>query len=41
MKHLGRTPPFRGPQGEPLAGSIAEIDYLRPGGLDQWAMIRG
>jgi pimeloyl-ACP methyl ester carboxylesterase len=41
MKHPGKTPPFRGPQGEPLPGSIAEIQYLRLGGLDQWVMIRG
>ncbi len=41
MKHLGRTPQFRGPKGEILPGSIAEISYLRLGGLDQWVMIRG
>lgn len=41
MKHLGRTPPFRGPRGEPVSGSIAEIRYLRLGGLDQWVMMRG
>ena len=41
MKHRGRTPPFRGPNGEILPGSIAEIAYLRLGGLDQWVMIRG
>jgi len=41
MKHLGKTPPFRGPDGEILLGSIAEIGYLRLGGLDQWVMIRG
>jgi len=41
MKHLGRTPPFRGPLGDPVPGSIAEINYLRLGGLDQWVMIRG
>src|ERR1700693_2654977 len=41
MKHLGKTPPFREPKGEILPGSIAEIDYLRLGGLDQWVMIRG
>lgn len=41
MKHLGRTPPFLGPQGDSLAGSIAEIRYLRLGGLDQWVMVRG
>lgn len=41
MKHLGSTPPFRGPNGEILPGSTAEIRYLRLGGLDQWVMIRG
>ncbi len=41
MRHLGKTPPFRGPQGEPVADSIAEVNYLRLGGLDQWVMIRG
>jgi len=41
MKHLGRTPPFRGPNGELVPGSIAEISCLRLGGLDQWVMIRG
>jgi pimeloyl-ACP methyl ester carboxylesterase len=41
MKHLGNTPPFRGPNGKILPDSIAEIGYLRLGGLDQWVMIRG
>ena len=41
MKHLGQTPPFRGPTGEILPGSIAEISYRPLGGLDQWVMIRG
>jgi pimeloyl-ACP methyl ester carboxylesterase len=41
MRHLGWTRPFRGPHGQPVRGSIAEIGYLRLGGLDQWAMIRG
>ena len=41
MKHPGKTPPFRGPRGEILAGSIAEISYRRLGGVDQWVMIRG
>ena len=41
MKHPGNTPPFRGPKGEPVRGSIAEIKYLRLGGHDQWVMIRG
>ena len=38
---LGKTPPFRGPDGEVRPGSIAEIAYRRLGGLDQWVMIRG
>ena len=41
MKHLGTTRPFRGPTGESVVGSIAEVDYLHLGGLDQWVMIRG
>jgi pimeloyl-ACP methyl ester carboxylesterase len=41
MKHPGKTRPFRGRQGEPVPASIAEINYLRLGGLDQWVMIRG
>jgi pimeloyl-ACP methyl ester carboxylesterase len=41
MKHLGKTPPFRGPKGELVPGSIAKISFLRLGGLDQWVMIRG
>jgi pimeloyl-ACP methyl ester carboxylesterase len=41
MKHLGKTRPFRGTNGEVVPGSIAEINYLRLGGLDQWVMIRG
>jgi len=41
MRHLGKTPPFRGPGGEIVSGSIAEIAYRRLGGLDQWVMIRG
>ena len=41
MKHRGRTPPFRGPRGDIIPGSIAEIRFLRLGGIDQWVMIRG
>ena len=41
MKRPGKTPPFRGPDGEVVSGSIAEIAYQRLGGLDQWVMIRG
>ena len=41
MKRLGSTPPFQGPNGEIVPGSIAEIRYLHLGGLEQWVMIRG
>jgi pimeloyl-ACP methyl ester carboxylesterase len=41
MKHLRKTQPFRGPKGEVVPGSIAEVKYLCLGGLDQWVMIRG
>jgi pimeloyl-ACP methyl ester carboxylesterase len=41
MRHLGKTPPFRGPDGDVVSGSVAEIEYRRLGGLDQWVMIRG
>jgi pimeloyl-ACP methyl ester carboxylesterase len=41
MKHRGKTPPFRGPRGELVPGSVAETKYLRLGGVDQWVMIRG
>ena len=41
MKRLGRTRPFRTPRGDVVPGSIAEVAYLRLGGLDQWVMIRG
>jgi len=41
VKRPGRTPPFRGPRGELVPGSVAELSYSRIGGLDQWVMIRG
>jgi pimeloyl-ACP methyl ester carboxylesterase len=41
MKHPGKTRPFLGQNGEVLPDSIAEIRYLRLGGVDQWVMIRG
>jgi pimeloyl-ACP methyl ester carboxylesterase len=41
MRNPGKTAPFRGPQGEVLSGSIAEVVYRRLGRLDQWTMIRG
>src|SRR5436305_13745335 len=41
MRRLGKTPSFRGPYGEVVPGSIAEVGYRRLGGLGQWVMIRG
>src|SRR5260370_38861405 len=41
MKHPGKTRPFLGPDGRVIPNSIAEIRYLRLGGLSQWVMIRG
>jgi pimeloyl-ACP methyl ester carboxylesterase len=41
MKHLGKTRPFRTSRGDVVGGSIAEVAYLRLGGVDQWVMIRG
>ena len=41
VKHLGKTRPFRGPDGKVVRSSIAEVNYLRLGGVDQWVMIRG
>ena len=41
MTYRGTTPPFRGPDGEILPNSVAEINYHRLGGFDQWVMIRG
>lgn len=41
MRHLRKTPPFVGPHGEVISGSIAEIAYRRLGGIEQWVLIRG
>jgi pimeloyl-ACP methyl ester carboxylesterase len=38
---FGHTEPFRGPDGNILVNSVAEVNYVRLGGLDQWVMIRG
>ena len=38
---FGEDAAFRGPNGEIVSGSIAEVAYRRLGGLDQWVMIRG
>lgn len=41
MKHIGKTRPFRGPDGNVLLKSVAEVRYFRLGGVDQWVMMRG
>jgi pimeloyl-ACP methyl ester carboxylesterase len=41
VKHLGKTPPFLSSQGNLVPGSIAEINYISLGGVDQWVMLRG
>ena len=37
----GATRPFRGSDGRVLPNSVAEVRYLRLGGVDQWVMMRG
>lgn len=37
----GTTPPITGPDGEPVAGSIAELERVTLGGVEQWISIRG
>ncbi len=41
MRLSGSTPAFRGAGGAELPGSIAQADFLKIGGVDQWVMIRG
>ncbi|WP_375770774.1 alpha/beta hydrolase [Archangium gephyra] len=41
MRHLGKTLPFRGPEGTLVPDSIAEVSSPRLGGVEQWVMIRG
>ena len=41
MKTPGSTPPFRAQNGAILSGSVAEVGFLRLGGVDQWVLIRG
>jgi pimeloyl-ACP methyl ester carboxylesterase len=35
------TPPILGPEGRPLAGSIASLEPVQLGGHEQWIMLRG
>jgi pimeloyl-ACP methyl ester carboxylesterase len=41
VNFLADTPPIRGPHGQVLPNSIAEVVYLELGGVDQWVMVRG
>jgi pimeloyl-ACP methyl ester carboxylesterase len=41
MRIGGRTRPFVGANGKPLANSVAEARFLNIGGVDQWVMVRG
>jgi pimeloyl-ACP methyl ester carboxylesterase len=41
MKRLRKTRPFYGPNGEAVPDSIAEVNYLLLGGVEQWVMVRG
>ena len=41
MKHLGHTTAFRGADGHLLPNSVAGVEYVRLGGIDQWVMVRG
>ena len=41
MRYRGSTPLFRTSTGDIRLGSIAQVGYLRLGGIDQWVMIRG
>jgi pimeloyl-ACP methyl ester carboxylesterase len=38
---FARTPPISGPDGSELAGSIASLERVRIGGVDQWILVRG
>ena len=38
---LSHTKPFRGPDGSILPHSVAEVRYVRLGGVNQWVLIRG
>ncbi|MDX2358819.1 alpha/beta hydrolase [Dietzia sp. PP-33] len=38
---LAITPPITGPDGEPVPGSVAEMESVELGGSEQWITIRG
>lgn len=37
----GHTPPIRNEDGDPVAGSIATLEPVEIGGMEQWVLIRG
>jgi len=37
----GRTPAIGGPDGHPVPGSVASLERVRLGGVDQWILVRG
>lgn len=41
MERLRQTPPFRGADGAVVPGSVAEVGFVRLGGLNQWVLVRG
>jgi len=41
MNRLGHTPVFRSADGTIVPGSVATVEYMKLGGIDQWVMIRG
>jgi proline iminopeptidase len=38
---MAHTPPILGEDGQPLANSIASLEKIKLGGVDQWLIIRG
>ncbi len=39
--HFMQTPPFKGPDGNVILGSVASLEHIRLGGMEQTILIRG